>query len=432
MMKKQLGKRSIRGIFVLLLTFCLLTGCRPAAQKQLSVSKDPVKISIILTVDPSTGNKNEQKVVEEFNEKYKGVYELDVDWIVETEDDYRQNLKRLNATDELPDIITDLRMLPSFYQKMIAEHRIENLTSYIDADEEWASIIEPVVREGSTYTDGNIYLAPISTAAFSCCGVFWNQELFQQAGIRSFPTTWEEFWKCCDKLADAGITPLALHTDGTGWAPMLFATAKVGSSSEEGARFMSQIYPETYQNASGLELAATLKRLFSYTTADAMYNDFDTAYNNFFTGKAAMIPNGYWMIDQIPDGWEQKIRFSSFPENTLISSPETFGWALTSGCSEEVKEGALAFFKFRTEFNLREKETAFSLEDKYKSQVERDYLNTFQASPAFVPNYQVKWNSIFQETTLTKYLPQLAEGRITPEDFLYYADDSIRQFEEEQ
>lgn len=323
-------------------------------------------------------------------------------------------------------------MLPSFYQKMIAEKRIVDLTPYIDADEEWSSMIEPVVQEGCTYTDGNIYLAPISTAAFSCCGIFWNEELFQKAGIDSFPATWDEFWACCDKLTNAGITPLALHTDGTGWAPMLLACAAVASSSEEGAEFMSLIYPDTYQNASGLELANTLKRLFSYTTSNAMYNDFDTAYNNFFTGKAAMVPNGYWMIDQIPDGWEQRVRFSSFPGNALVSSPETFGWALTSGCSEEVKEGALAFFKFRTEFNLLEKETMFSMEEKYMSQVERDYLNAFSNSPTFVPNYQVKWNSVFQENTLSKYLPQLAEGRITPEDFLNYADDSIRQFEEEQ
>ena len=99
-----------------------------------------------------------------------------------------------------------------------------------------------------------------------------------------------------------------------------------------------------------------------------------------------MIPNGYWMIDQIPDVWEQYVRFSSFPENALVSSPETFGWALTSGCSEEVKEGALVFFKFRTEFNLLEKETMLSMEGKYISQVERDYLNAFLNSPKFVPS----------------------------------------------
>ena len=182
-------------MFILLLMICLLTGCK-TSEKLAEESKEPVKISIILTVDPSTGTKNEQKVVEAFNKKYKGTYELDVDWIVETEADYRQNLKRLNATDELPDIITDLRMLPSFYQKMIAENRIADLTPYIDADEEWSSMIEPVVQEGCTYADGNIELAPISTAAFSCCGIFWNQELFNKAGIDSFPTTWDEFWRC--------------------------------------------------------------------------------------------------------------------------------------------------------------------------------------------------------------------------------------------
>ena len=114
-------------MFIFLLMICLLTGCKTSEKKQAEESKEPVKISIILTVDPSTGMKNEQKVVEAFNKKYKGTYELDVDWIVETENDYRQNLKRLNATDELPDIITDLRMLPSFYQKMIAENRIMDL-----------------------------------------------------------------------------------------------------------------------------------------------------------------------------------------------------------------------------------------------------------------------------------------------------------------
>ena len=79
---------------------CLLTGCKTSEKKLAEESKEPVKISIILTVDPSTGTKNEQKVVEAFNKKYKGTYELDVDWIVETEADYRQNLKRLNATDD--------------------------------------------------------------------------------------------------------------------------------------------------------------------------------------------------------------------------------------------------------------------------------------------------------------------------------------------
>ncbi len=83
---------------------------------------------MILTVDSSTGNKNEEEVVERFNRAYKGKYHIDVDWVMETEEEYRKNLKRMNVTDELPAIITDLRMLPSFYQMMIKKGRIEDLT----------------------------------------------------------------------------------------------------------------------------------------------------------------------------------------------------------------------------------------------------------------------------------------------------------------
>ena len=69
-----------------------------------------------------------------------------------------------------------------------------------------------------------------------------------------------------------------------------------------------------------------------------------------------MIPNGYWMIDQIPEEMQKKVCFSTFPENKLIGSPETFGWAVVSTYSEKVKKGAVEFLKFRTKLNKEQKE----------------------------------------------------------------------------
>ena len=37
---------------------------------------------------------------------------------------------------------------------------------------------------------------------------FYNKDLFDQAGIAGVPTTWDEFLDTCQKLKDAGITPL--------------------------------------------------------------------------------------------------------------------------------------------------------------------------------------------------------------------------------
>lgn len=416
---------------MMLLVMLNLAGCNTVKNKQEKSDKKEVQIPIILTVDPSTGNKNEQEVVERFNKAYKGTYHMDVEWVMETEEEYRKNLKRLNVTDELPAVITDLRMLPSFYQMMVKEGRIENLTSYINDDEEWKDMIEPSVLESGSEADGEVYLAPLSTAVFSCSGVFWNQELFRKVGIDNFPDTWEEFWDCCEKLKAAGITPLSLHTEGTAWAPMLLATAEVADS-KEGAAFMKQLYPESYQNESGKEIAATLQRLFQYTTDDAIHNDFDVSYNNFVAENTAMIPNGYWMIDQIPEELQGKIRFSAFPGNKLISSPETFGWAIVSSYSDEVKKGAATFLKFRTKLNKEEKERLMGSDKGKNSQLLNDYLAAYTGNPQIVPNYQVKWNSLLQEETLGETLPELIDGRMTVDEFVKTEDESIRQFNEEQ
>lgn len=393
--------------------------------------EEEVSIPVVLIVDSSTGIRNEENVIQEFNRIYDGKWQADVEWIMETEEEYRRNLKRQNVTDTLPAVITDVRMLPAFYYMMIQDGRIEELSDYIYTDEEWKSMIEPSVLESCSEKDGSIYLGPISTAAFSCSGMFWNEELFARAGIESFPETWEEFWTCCEQLESCGITPLALHTEGTAWAPMLIATAEAASA-EEGAEFMEEFYPETYQNNSGLRIAQTLQRLFSYTTEDALYADFDVSYENFFSGRAAMIPNGYWMMDQIPEEWQDKVRFSAFPENKMISSPETFGWAIVSGYNEEVKEGAAALLKLRTRLNMEQREELFTRDPEEMIPAERDYIAAYKNGPQLVPNYQVKWNSILQEETLGEILPDLARGKMTPEEFTEKEDESIRKFLEEQ
>ena len=432
MWNKESYSRWFSAFLCVVLVVMLLVGCESEEEKKTQNSQSEIKIPMILTVDPANGKKNEEKVVVKFNEEYDGIYEIDVEWVMETEDEYRQNLKRLNVTDKLPAIITDLRMLPSFYQMMIEDERIEDLSPYILEDDEWMGMIEPVVLDSFRESDGKIYLAPLSTAAFSCSGVFWNEELFEKAGIEEFPETWEEFWNVCERLESYGITPLALHTEGTAWAAMLLATAEL-SDTPEGAEFMKEIFPESYQNESGLHMAETLKRLFSYTTKDAIGQNFDVSYENFFSGKAAMIPNGYWMIDQIPEGeWEERVRFSPFPGNKLVSSPETFGWSIVSSYSDEVKKGAVEFLKFRTKLNKEEKEELFRDNGASGGQVVQDYIRAYQGNPQIVPNYQVKWNSILQEETLGAYLPDLISGKITPEQFTQEEDKSIEQFEAEQ
>ena len=133
--KKIVNSRRIMAAVMVIAMLTALTGCAGKENTQTRKKNKVVEIPMILTVDSSTGNKNEEEVVERFNRAYKGKYHIDVDWVMETEEEYRKNLKRMNVTDELPAIITDLRMLPSFYQMMIKKGRIEDLTPYINEDQ---------------------------------------------------------------------------------------------------------------------------------------------------------------------------------------------------------------------------------------------------------------------------------------------------------
>ena len=103
--------KGVRASAAILLLALMAAGCSKQTEQPVESSKE-VSIPIILTVDSSTGIRNEEKLINTFNRLYDGKWQADVEWIMETEEEYRQNLKRQNVTDTLPAIITDLRMLP--------------------------------------------------------------------------------------------------------------------------------------------------------------------------------------------------------------------------------------------------------------------------------------------------------------------------------
>ena len=107
MRKHRKEKRNRRRLLAVVSVFAVLsTGCARETE-ETPAEEQEVTIPMILTVDSSTGIKNEEKLVEAFNEAYEGVWQVEVDWIMETEEEYRQNLKRQNVTDTLPAVISE-------------------------------------------------------------------------------------------------------------------------------------------------------------------------------------------------------------------------------------------------------------------------------------------------------------------------------------
>ena len=395
---------------------------------------DVVVIPALFRMDGETGIQPHKDLIELFNKTYEGRYRIDVEWFVGEESNYRERIRLLNATDQLPALFTDVGVLPDFYRLLVENDRLVNITPYLEADREWAAKFPKHVIDTCTEEDGGMYLIPITTPEY-LAGVFYNEKIFEKAGIEHFPTTWEEFFNACDAIKAQGYTPLGLHTTGTAWTTMLFATAWMGSS-QDGRNFMKLQYPDSYDAPAMRDMLKTVSRLFDYGSEDSIDGDFDDAYRGFIDGNTAMFPNGQWMIAGLYDEnlvrpeTVEHIRFALFPGNTAVGSVQASGWAIASQYPQEVIEGAVEFVKLRT--SVEQKYLRDGMEKIKQKPLLFEFYTVIADTETVIPSYQIKWNSIIQNEVFLIDLPQYLQGEISEDELIERMDQAVIRFNYER
>ena len=91
---------------------------------------------------------------------------------------------------------------------------VEELMTSTDYEKDGNAAMMALCR--SYYTDGKTREIPYQMKGN---GFLYNKALFRQAGIDSVPTNWAEFEAVCQKLLDAGITPM---TTDDAYTPQAF------------------------------------------------------------------------------------------------------------------------------------------------------------------------------------------------------------------
>ena len=158
-----------------------------------------------------------------------------------------------------------------------------------------------------------------------------------------------------------------------------------------------------------------MKRLFSYTFSDAVSIDYDMAQSRFYDGKAAILANGYWMLESMELKQQALLGFAPFPGNVLMASPKMTAWAVTSGYSEEEIEAAVAFLRFRT---MKSDEQASQFLYSGGTPVMKNYKDSARNVGYIFPNYQLSWPSEVQNEFFDEYLPLFIHGDLTIEEFM--------------
>lgn len=152
------------------------------------------KETVKLAVWSSGAADNFQKGADEFNKRQDKI-----NFVVEMQSgDYSQYLGAKVASNDLPDMF----FLNPYaqVQQFAATDRIVDLS-----EEGFATKIYDSVKDACSY-DGKIYAYPM---AVEMLGVYYNQELFEKAGITEVPKTFSQMKEVCEKLQASGITPFA-------------------------------------------------------------------------------------------------------------------------------------------------------------------------------------------------------------------------------
>lgn len=135
------------------------------------------------------------EALKEVTKKYTETHP-DVEFVVESaSDNYNTSLKTKFTGGEAPDIFT----LTGYEDAKMWSSNLEDLSG-----EPWVENMVDQAKEGIVI-DGKVCGFPTSVEGW---GYMYNKKLFEQAGIKTLPTTMTELKEVCGKLSDAGIQPL--------------------------------------------------------------------------------------------------------------------------------------------------------------------------------------------------------------------------------
>jgi raffinose/stachyose/melibiose transport system substrate-binding protein len=413
-------------------------------------SKGPVVLPMLEREGGNDANTlTRQEIDKRFSEKYKGKIQLKIEYVPGMAVEYRQKEKMLASANNLPAIVTDLAEEAAFGDSLINSGRLMDLKPWFDKDANWQKYVFTESVKYNTNKDGKMFTAPLSGDTY--VGIFYNKEYFKKAGISQFPKTWADFWTACEKLKAVGITPIALHTTETGWCTNLMLTTYLGATSPQGKALMSIKYPtDQFNSAPYLDAVKMLKKLYQYTTSDAIGGTYALAANHFSKGDTAMIPNGPWMIDSFsdtqyaPEGFDQKVGYSRYPGEMMISNLGlAYGDAVSMDVPPDVQAAAVEWLKFNATPDIIKlnmlgigrltSKVQLTADEKAKlAPAKREYFNAVEGVKQTIPWFQAMWDPINQNETIVKNLPAYLYGNMTAEQYCDSLAQSAKKYLESQ
>lgn len=289
-------------------------------------------------------SKGYKEIVDRFNTEYEGQYHVTP--ITTNLEEYDGKLNALIAAGQAPDVFI-CNPGPNMDVYVNAGAAADLTEILQDQETEWYESFTDGIFERLTY-DGKIMAVPTNFAA-AC--VYYNTEIFEEVGVE-IPTTYDELLDVCQKLQDAGKTPISCSA-GTAWCLSMIAGYMCDRSGVDLQAIADHTANWTDENC--IAAGEKLKELSQYFQETAAGDSNDQATANFYNGEAAILVQGSWAIAQINGNnldFETKCGVFSFPgieggadPNRMIVKTDN----LLMSATTEHQDAAVALMKMFTD-----------------------------------------------------------------------------------
>ncbi len=155
-------------------------------------------------------------------------------------------------------------------------------------------------------TDGKLYGVPYQPFMFT---ILYNEALFEQAGITSTPKTWAEFLDVCQKLKDAGITPITVDNEYVYALPGYHLARLIGPDAVQ-----DLVNNRDWDNPALLQTAKDWEDMYKkgFISEFASSNIWPTGQQEIAQGTTAMYLNGTWLPNEIAPSTGPDFRWGAF------------------------------------------------------------------------------------------------------------------------
>lgn len=340
-----------------------------------------------------------------------------------------RKVEDLLVVGEVPDIIfLGGTGKDTVYSFMTENDLALDLMPYISEDREFAESLAPANIDFWTTPEGELFT--VSDVLLLSGGYWYNEDIFEAAGVEKLPETWDEFLETCGLIEawaqkeNNGVKCLQMSSE----AYLYFMDHLLaGQDSVSGQAIRN--HRLLLEEEAVKETLVILRKIYEYSRVQENYSYRDET-DMFNEGKSAMYVNGIWGAPMIAD--EISASYSLIPaENGESISCEStcLGYILGSTGDEKKENASVRFLKYMLSEPVQERILQETEQVPANPHIQlRDYekgMERFAAAADRVKSAEMKiqvpnniWNSGAREKFMEGIFDVL-ENKITDEEFIH-------------